>query len=139
MTTPNSEMWKYRGLYLLKGGKKLGHMWVDPGGKELLFGAKRERYSIGSTYAVKVDRTGGGVTLHGKPSWHERGDAPVEWVAESRGAEATIERHRAEKRAKGDAGMDALTIGEARAILAKQLPHQRAGTLAAVLLALGVR
>lgn len=138
MEKPNSEQWVYKGLSLLKGGKKLGHMWVPPTGKELIFAAKRERYAVGSTYTANVVRTDDGVTLHGTPRFAVVGTPDPTWVADSRSAEAVLECQRAEKRAKGAANLDALTIGDARAMMRHQLPHQRAGTLAAILLALGI-
>lgn len=139
MENMNSETWTYKGLALLKGGKKLGHVWVGPDGIDAVFSAKRERFSIGATYDAKVDRHAAGVTLHGTPKYVNSGVADPAWVLDSRAAEATLEQQRAEKRAKGAVNFDALTIGEVRTMMARQLPSTKAGTLAAVLLALGVR
>lgn len=132
------ERWTYKGLALAQGGR-LAHCWITTDEEEVLFLARRERYAIASTYLVRVIRGDGGKrSISGTPQYLERGKDEPEWVLASLATEASIERARAEKRAKVG-GLDSLTIAQARELMARQLPAQKSGTLAAILLALGIR
>jgi hypothetical protein len=64
-----AEPWIYGGIRVLDG--KRVHAWIDPSGRELLYGHKRGRttWAIGSFYTAEVSRHAGTTRLHNEPTY----------------------------------------------------------------------
>ncbi len=102
------QTWVYAGRRLVKGNA-LAHAWVDPSGAVLRYnGCRGDRYVIGGSYSVGVDRDSEGTTaVFGRRSVDvDRADETVEWEATSRVAETEKARVDTERRMGKESPLD---------------------------------
>jgi hypothetical protein len=102
MPEKQPEVWTYCGIRVGQKGKKI-HAWQDPAGEMLYFG-KLSAVGIGGQYEVQVDRAADGsfasVSVGAKYTGRKHADADLiaQWQTESRLAEASLARDRAERK-----------------------------------------
>lgn len=103
-----TERWHYAGVRVLAGRKK-GHAWVTPAGKELYYGAKNNSGGIiGAGYDAEVSRAQGPkgtvTTLHGTPRFAVPAapgdDRVADWAAQDKAAKAELELETLKRNAK---------------------------------------
>jgi hypothetical protein len=140
------ETWHYMGRRCDRAGKLTDH-WqtaaahdpINPSETEKVFAHdRRQRYVVGSAYALPVQRDDDGVTARfGRAE--QTGEVELDetvnaWRLLDRAAMAQQEQFRALQRAIKEAGdIGAMTLEQVREAYWRLLPHQRAGVIAAVI------
>lgn len=127
-----TQRWTFAGCRM-GSDKKLSNAWIDHHGESHWF-PKTGSPIVGGIYEVESTADGsrarlkGGLVFVGRAS-----DYPSEWDLKHREATTLQEMYRAEAKAKADNPLGNMTLNEVRAMMAKRLPSQRAGMLAAVI------
>lgn len=135
MTTTDeftTQRWTFAGCRI-DTKKKLVNVWVDHHGEDHWY-TKDGSHVVGGIYEVESTADGSSARLRSGLRYVGRADHyPPEWDLKHREATTLLEMYRAEAKAKAENPLGQMTLDEVRAILAKRLPSQRAGMLAAVL------
>jgi hypothetical protein len=129
------EEWIYIGRR--DDGKTLNYHYLDPHGKELVYGRRITGNSVGARYAVKVDRSDPTKTRVTRDVYRYVGMSGPEanltlWRSLDTAAETAIELRRSESRDKL-AGLDDLTLGQLRIQYARMMPTRRRAFLATII------
>lgn len=130
-----TEEWTYVGRVL--GFKKMQYRFIRPGEGDVFYSAAPTGPVVGGVYSVEVKPASEGLTARVQGASYIRmsdSESLTTWRMDDKTAQVEQERRRAAKRmAAENSDIGALTLAEVAAIIGRQLPHQRAGTLAVVL------
>jgi len=132
-----ARLWTYKHRYLRRDGG-IGHAWIAHNDEEVSYDAAPSGAVIGGLYKVECTLSGDRARPKSAEFTGDRADVDegvlVEWRTEDRAAAVAAEIEKARKRlAKEDADIGDLTLHQARRLLAKGLPHQKAATAAVIL------
>ena len=108
MADSRNETWRYTGRRLVKGNV-LAHAWADPSGEVLLYKARSgDRYVIGGSYSVDVDRDDERTTavFGHRLTDVEQAAETVGWEARARAAETEKARVDTERRLAKESPLD---------------------------------